>query len=491
MSENVKTSSISESKSKGWSFGLIKKSKKVLYSAISLGVGMLLWFLPAPEAVDPKGWHLLAIFVATIVGVVLKPFPMGAIALFSLAISIVTGTLTFTEAFSGFGNNVVWLIVFAFFIARGFIATGLGNRIAYFFMSFLGKSSLGLSYGMVATDLLLAPTIPSVTARSGGVIYPILRSVSKAFGSDVSDGTQNKIGAFLIKVAFQTSAVTSAMFLTSMAANPLISQLAGDAGVTLSWGKWALAGIVPGLVSLIVIPFLIYKMHPPEIKKTPDAKDYSKKKLAEMGKMTRNEWVMIGTFGLLLVLWIFGSSFGISATTAALVGLSLLLITDVLKWKEVLEERSAWDTLFWFSVLVTLASFLNKFGITTWFSSLVVTHVGGFSPFVAFGILALFYFYSHYFFASNLAHVGAMYAPFLLVSIALGMPGEFAALVLAFFSSLFGGLTHYGSGPAPLLYGSGYVPISTWWKVGGIASIVNVTIWLVVGGLWWKVIGLW
>lgn len=489
MSENAKTTPLEQIR--GWSLGFLQKSKRLCYFMACLLVGGAIWFSPIPEGVDPKGWHLFAIFVATILGVVLKPIPMGAVALLSLGVTIVSKTLTFSQAFSGFSNHVVWLIVFAFFIARGFIATGLGNRIAYFFMSFFGKSSLGLSYGMVATDLLLAPTIPSVTARSGGVIYPILTSLSKAFGSQAHDGTGQRIGAFLVKVAFQTSAITSAMFLTSMAANPLISQLAGDAGVQITWGKWALAAAVPGLVSLILVPFLIYKMHPPEIKATPDAKEFAQKKLKEMGKISRKEWTMIFTFGLLLFLWIFGGSFGISATTAALVGLSLLVLSDVLKWKDVLEEKAAWDTLFWFAVLVTLASFLNKFGIMTWFSNLMVHQVKGFTPMIAFLFLSIFYFYSHYFFASNLAHVGAMYAPFLIVAIALGMPGELAALVLAFFSSLFGGLTHYGSGPAPLLYGSGYVSIGTWWKVGGIISLINITIWLVVGSLWWKVLGIW
>jgi len=79
----------------------------------------------------------------------------------------------------------------------------------------------------------------------------------------------------------------------------------------------------------------------------------------------------------------------------------------------------------------------------------------------------------------------------LIVSIALGTPPELAALTLAFFSSLFGGLTHYGSGPAPIFFGAGYVSVGEWWKMGAIASVLNIAIWAVAGGLWWKVIGLW
>jgi DASS family divalent anion:Na+ symporter len=144
---------------------------------------VLVWFVPAPEGVDPKAIHLMAIFIATIVGIILKPLPMGAVAAIGICATAATGTLTINQALTGFGNRVIWLIVLAFFISRGFIKTGLGARIAYLFMAALGKNSLGLSYGLIATDLVLAPAIPSNTARSGGVIFPILRSVAEAYSS--------------------------------------------------------------------------------------------------------------------------------------------------------------------------------------------------------------------------------------------------------------------------------------------------------------------
>ena len=66
-----------------------------------------------------------------------------------------------------------------------------------------------------------------------------------------------------------------------------------------------------------------------------------------------------------------------------------------------------------------------------------------------------------------------------------------AALVFAFFSNLFAGLTHYGTGPAPVFFGAGYVEMGAWWRLGGLLSLVNIVIWLGVGGLWWKLLGLW
>ena len=155
-------------------------------------IGLVVWFIPPPEGVGIQAWHLLAIFSATIVGIVIKPLPMGAVAMLGIIATALTGTLTITEALSGFGNRVIWLLVTAFFISRGFIKTGLGARIAYHIIRFLGKSSLGLAYGLAASDLVLSPAIPSNTARAGGVIFPLVRSIALAYSSEPETGTARR-----------------------------------------------------------------------------------------------------------------------------------------------------------------------------------------------------------------------------------------------------------------------------------------------------------
>ena len=281
------------------------------------------------------------------------------------------------------------------------------------------------------------------------------------------------------------------MFLTAMAANPMAAKLAADMGITISWGDWAVAAFVPGVISLLFMPYLIYKLHKPEITETPKASQMAKDKLAEMGRIKINELITLGAFFLLLGLWIFGSNISIDATTTALLGLGVLLIAGVLTWKDVLNEKGAWDTLVWFSALVMMASFLNTLGFIPWFSESIGASVQGIDWLPAFLILSLVYFYSHYLFASNTAHVGAMYAAFLAVAIAVGTPALLAALVLAFFSNLFSSMTHYGTGPAPVLFGAGYVDLPTWWRIGFIVSLANIVIWLGLGGVWWKILGLW
>jgi DASS family divalent anion:Na+ symporter len=439
-----------------------------------------------------KGLHLFAIFVTTILGIILAPLPMGAVAMIGIGITAISGTLSIADSLSGFGDVVIWLIVLAFMISRGFIKTGLGARIAYNFMALLGRNTLGLSYGLAATDLVLAPAIPSNAARAGGIIMPIMASLSRAYGSNPGDGTERRIGSFLTLTAYQADIITSAMFLTAMAANPLAQKLAGDLKVNITWTGWAVAAIVPGLISLLFIPWVIYKLYPPEIKETPGAVEIAKAKLAEFGPMKIQEWMMLGVFILLLVLWIFAKQLGgLNATTAALVGLGFLLTLGVLTWEDVKRETAAWDTLVWFAALVMMAGFLNKLGMIPWFSKSIGDMMLGHGWIFAFLVLSLVYFYSHYFFASNTAHVASMYGAFLGVAIALGAPPVLAALVLAYFSNLFASMTHYGCGPAPVLFGTGYVPVGAWWRMGLLISVINIVIWVGIGGAWWKVLGLW
>jgi DASS family divalent anion:Na+ symporter len=467
--------------------------------AITLVVGLVIWFIPVPEGVKPNAWHLLAIFVATIVGIILKAAPMGTMAMLGITLCAATQVLApgkpidaIKNALSGFGNSTIWLIGLAFFIARGFIKTGLGNRLAYNFIKLFGKSTLGLAYGLNTADLILAPAIPSNTARAGGVIFPIMKSIAVNMGSEPEKPeTHRKIGAFLTLSSYNANMITSVMFLTATASNPMAQKFARDLGVNISWGSWAMAAALPGLVCFLLVPLFLYKFYPPELKETKEAPAMAAEKLKEMGKISIQEWLMVATFIILLVLWIFGNLMSIDATTGALIGLCILLLCGVLTWEDVKSEKGAWDTIVWFSALVMMGSYLNSLGLIGWFGNLVGSEMKNFSWQLAFPIIILVYSYCHYMFASATAQVAAMYSVFLAVGIAVGVPGPMLAIFLGACPTLMGSLTHYGHGPAPIFFGSTYVDMKDWWKQGFFMSVLFLLVWFIVGGIWWKVIGLW
>lgn len=454
-------------------------------------IGFLIWFCPVPEGLNLQTWHLFSLFVATILAIIVSPLPIGAVAIIALALCAMTKTLTIDQALGSFSSKIVWLILVAFLIARGFIKTGLGSRVAYFFISWLGSSTLGLSYGLIVTEALLAPFTPSNTARGAGIIYPVIMALTKEYDSNPGDNSRKRIGAYLLKMCYQTNVITSAMFLTATAANPLIASIAMKCGIVVTWTTWALAGIVPGIVNLIVLPLAMFVIMPPEIRYTPKAPQLAREKLKEQGSLSFGEIMMLITFSILLTLWIAGPHIGVSATAAALTGLAILLISGVLNLEDVLKEKNAWNTFLWLATLLMMASNLTELGMMDWFGGKVSGMVASLNWITTLVVIALFYFYTHYFFASITAHVTAFYSALLLVAVGAGAPLEMMGMFMAFLSSLCAGITHYGTGTAPVYYGAGYLTIVEWWRAGGIMSIVNIVIWGGVGAIWWKIIGLW
>ncbi|PTI13915.1 anion permease [Staphylococcus warneri] len=456
-------------------------------------VGLLIWALTPfkPDALDTQAWYMFAIFVATIIACITQPMPIGAVSIIGFTLTVLVGVVDIKTAVQGFGNNSIWLIAMAFFISRGFVKTGLGRRIALQFVKLFGKKTLGLAYSLVGVDLILAPATPSNTARAGGIMFPIIKSLSESFGSSPKDGTERKMGAFLIFTEFQGNLITAAMFLTAMAGNPLAQNLAEKtAHVHITWMNWFLAALVPGLVSLIVVPFIIYKMYPPTVKETPNAKQWAENELANMGPISIAEKFMTGIFIVALALWVTGSLIHVDATLTAFIALALLLLTGVLTWKDILNETGAWNTLVWFSVLVLMADQLNQLGFIPWLSQLIAHSLHGLSWPIVIVLLILFFFYSHYLFASATAHVSAMYAALLGVAVAAGAPPLFSALILGFFGNLLASTTHYSSGPAPILYGSGYITQKRWWTMNIVLGFVYFIIWIGLGSLWMKLIGI-
>lgn len=480
---------------------------KPIQAAIAILVGLIIWFvIPVPTGVAPEAWHMLALFIATIIAIIGKVLPIGAIAIIAVMLVALTGVTNdspkdaIADALSSYSSPLIWLIGIAVMISRGLIKTGLGRRIAYYFISIFGKKTIGVAYSLSAAELMIAPITPSNTARGGGIIHPIMRSIAQSFHSTPEEGTQNKIGRYLAMVNYHANPITSGMFITATAPNPLVVDLVNKATgseIQLSWTTWAVAMFVPGMLCLLLMPLVIYLIYPPDAKVTPDAKQFATDNLSEMGRVSTQEKIMLGVFALMLILWanipalIFGEQLSVDATTTAFIGLTALILTGVLTWDDVLKEKSAWDTIVWFGALIMMASYLNKLGLVGWFSSNIESMIDviGVGWIGAVVILTLVYLYIHYFFASTTAHITALFAAFYAVGLSLGAPPMLYALILAAAGNIMMTLTHYATGTAPVIFNSGYVTLGEWWIIGAIMSVVNLVVWIGAGLIWWKLLG--
>ncbi len=374
------------------------KHQNILKLLLLFMSGSILWFYPISAELSDQSWHLFVIFICTMVGIVLNPLPVSAIALLGASACLALGVLTTKQVLSGFSESTVWLLIFAFFIARGIIKTGLGKRMAYHLIAKIGKTSLGLSYGLVLAEFILAPIIPSVTARGGGVISPIAQSLVTAYGDHLTPSQQKQNMGFVSQVCFQANVITSAMFLTAMAANPLIQSLARKEGIEISWGSWALGAIVPGIISLIIMPLVIYYMHPPALKHSPEAPKHALATLKAMGSLSLHELIMMIVFVALIVGWILDKKIGLDATAVALLEVVALLVTGVLNWDDAVNEKAAWDSFIWFAVMVMLSGYLAEFGVIKWVGLKVGASLSHHPAVLAVPILVAVYFYLHYLF---------------------------------------------------------------------------------------------
>jgi DASS family divalent anion:Na+ symporter len=470
--------------------GMGSRSRLLRWGIVLLvAVGILL--IPVPAGITSKSWRLLAIFAATITGSIARPIPGAAIVLLGVTALPLFRVLSVNEALAGYADPVVWLVLAAFFISRGMIKTGLGRRIAFLFIKAIGKHSLGLAYALGSTETVLATVIPSTGARSGGIIFPIAKSLAEAYESRPGP-TAGRLGAFLMASVYQCNVIVCAMFLTGQASNPIIARFAQEVtGIEITYARWAVGAIVPGILCLVLVPLVIYRVFPPEIKHTPGASELASEELKAMGRPKWSEWLMLLVFLLVSILWMTSKLHGIDYAAVALLGISVLLITGVLDWEDLISEKAAWGVFIWYGGLIRMAEALGQTGITKRFAEASASLTTGWKWWLALASLLLIYFYAHYVFASITAHVTAMFVPFLIVILAAGTPTYLAVLSLAYFSNLAAALTHYGTTPAPIYFGAGYTTQRTWWTLGLITSLITIAVWTVVGFTWWKVLKLW
>jgi divalent anion:Na+ symporter, DASS family len=451
---------------------------------------VIAYLIPPPAPVTPQGWRLTAIFVAVIAGQMLQPISSAAIVLLGLAAMVANGT-PMREALGGYAEPSVWLVLVAMIMARVLIDTGAAHRIALFFIRQFGQRSLGVSYALVMTDVTLAGGVPSITARSGGMVMPVGRAIAELFESYPGESA-HKLGRFLFAAMYQGSAVACAMFLTGQASNILGAGLALKlVNVEVTWSSWFVSAIVPGLVSCILVPWVVYKVVPPAITHTPAASEFARTQLLQMGSLDRREATALGVFASVGLLWLTSGWHGLDVTFVAMLGLGTLLLARVLAWDQVTGERPAWDVFIWYGGLLKMGELLNNTGVTKVFAESVGGLFVGLPWMTVLLLTLLVYFYAHYFFASITAHVLAMFPPFVLLLTAVGVPPLLAVYSLMCLANLTAGLTHYGTTTGPILFSVGYVSFGEWWRAGFAVSVVNLLVWLTVGFAWWRFLGYW
>ncbi|OBT17209.1 2-oxoglutarate translocator [Vibrio sp. UCD-FRSSP16_10] len=472
-----------------------KLSFKAIPLLVIVVITALLYQLDPPSGLQVQAYHLALLFIATIAAIVCNVMATGAIAVISVAAYCVilpvesSGKLAITAELSSFNNALIWLIVIAFMMARAFIKTGLGERIALMLLSRFGQSSLRVAYCLGIADYIIAPATPSNTARFA-ITSPIANSLAKAINPE-----DKKLGEFLISNSSAMNDASAVGFSTAFAGNLALLGIASSLlGINLTFADWATYLLVPSLALLAIVPLVLYYFISPQTKATPQAPIFAKEKLTKIGRMSLQEWKLTFVFLGLVVLWVFGKQLNLHSTGAAFIGLSAMLLLGVLSWDDIKSEKGAWDTLIWFSVLMGMASHLKTLGAVTWLGNLVSdflsSNMTGASPTLFLLVMMAFFLVTAYAFASGTAKVVALGGVVIGAMVSLGVTPIIAVLSVAGIMNIGCNLTTYSHARNPLAMGYGYHTAGKWMLNGLVIAFVGYIIFMSVGLVWWSILGL-
>ncbi|WP_457595788.1 DASS family sodium-coupled anion symporter [Hydrogenimonas sp.] len=460
-----------------------RHTRNLLLWAVTLAIGLLLWFVPPPEGLSLAAWRLFAIFFTTIFAIVTGLVPILTASVLALSVAVLSKVLTTEQAYSGFSQPFILLIVAAFLVSQAVVKSGLGKRIAMHIIARFGRSTLGLAYSLMATDLLIAPAFPSNTARSG-VLFPIVNALAHDSGSKVADGTRKKLGAYLMTNMMVSLSISSALWFTAMAANPLGAQIAAKFGVQIGFGSWLLAAAPAALVAFLLAPWVLMKIYPPEVKRTPEAPQKAKEALEKMGPVHRNEWITGGVFIGMVLLWALSGVLDIDKTAVAFGGLGILMVAGIFTLSDMRLQGEALSTLIWFSVLYTLSAYLDAFGFMGYVGTHIAHAVEGLAWPAVYLSLVLTYVFIHYLFVSQTAQMLALYGIFLEVGVNAGVPPTLMALMLLFATNFNAIITPQGSSANVIFVASEYMTSKELYRNGLLMTLFNTLVFVGLGSIW-------
>ncbi|ORX51054.1 hypothetical protein BCR36DRAFT_326067 [Piromyces finnis] len=397
----------------------------------------------------------------------------------------------FAIALSGFADPINWLVFFAYQIGYCIENTGFGKRVSYIILKHFGTSLQGIGYAIFIIELVLAPFIPSNVARGGCIVLPIIASIIENISQNYH--VSSKVSDFLYLCGNHANLIISSIYLTGSASNPvLVSKVNSVYGLEydLTFMKWLIGSIVPGIVVICITPKVIGKYLKQENMSLEHTQHYSERMLRQMKDMTKDEKSLCFVFIICLILWITAGITGIDATLVTFIGVLSLLTLNVMTWDNILTNKKAWDTFFWLGGMIVMANQLSEVGISALIGDYIATFIEKIQIYPAqVFLLFTFYFITMIFFSSVTGHVIAFAGPFMNAAEKLNIPKGLTVAFLAYYTLLCASLTHYSCGSTVMYYSKSHIKTKRFMTVGFIIGFITIGVYSTIGSFWWRIIG--
>lgn len=336
----------------------------------------ILTMVPTSQELTAGGRAALAVMAWVTVIWLTAGLPLAISGLMIPVLLSLTGaSKKLPEAFSGFTNNVTFLILGCFILAAVMQTTGLDRRIALGIISKVKPTVGSVLKGLIGAHLLTAVLVPATNAR-GAVFLPIVQGLNSLFAKDGEGARARKVFT-MVGIGF-ASLASGVMLLHSHMSNVIVAQTINQAVKedVITWGTWAWMNW-PLLGILVIMYYWVNWVMKSKNIEVPGGIGEIKRQKDELGKMTFTEWIVLICFGVAILLWATEQFHGLKMALVTLGVVMVLFIPGLtnLSWKKV-QSNTIFGTWLLLCGSLSLVTAFEKTGVDKWIAS----HLVGLAP---------------------------------------------------------------------------------------------------------------
>jgi anion transporter len=452
---------------------------------VAIVATILIWNLPLPAGLSPVGLKCLALFSGIFVLYLTEAVPLPISSMAVVPLAVLMGIASPKEALEGFGSSSVYLLISAFILATATVKSGLAQRLTFYILKGVGTSTLGITLGITAANIVLAFLVPSSTARTA-ILLPVCIGLISAF----KVGPRSRLAKGLLLTLTLTNATMGAGILTATLPNPItVEFIAKAGGPAVSYTRWLMIGFPPALVMTFLTWWMCRVMFKPEVAEIPGGKSYVSDSLARLGRLSRDECRALVVFAIVVALWVSGEWTKIDVTIAALAACCLLFLPGVgfLTWDDA-NKGVSWQIVFVAGGGISLGALMMKTGAAKWLAITILnaTGVAGMSTLIVLIVIMMIIQYLHVLFVGTTAMATA------ILPVVIGMAEHLHINPLIFAlpaGMIIGGyplLMFYNTLPNILVYGTGELEVGDFPKVGVILCTIAVLLYALCAATYWQ-----
>ncbi len=345
--------------------------KKFIYEAITIIIAVVIANLPLPRDLTRPGLTVLAILVWAVINWILNIMPDFAVMLFMSAGFVLFNITKFEVAFSAFAGNTFWLLLASLGLSAAVLKSGLLTRVSLYMMKILPVNFFGQSLAMFLTSLIIGPLIPSVVSKTT-ILAPMTISIAEKLGYEKK--SKGMFGLW-ISMYYSFTHLAPLFISSSFLSYVILSFLPEETQTQFTYLKWLSSMLVVGLV-LYVLGFIVINfLYKPAAKTTLTHKDIDEM-LADLGKMSKHEKIVVAVMIACLIFWMLERILGVNAAITAILALSVLLFLNVLNGSDIITKIN-WTFLIFAGGAISLGSVFTEVGLGDWISEMITPLMSG------------------------------------------------------------------------------------------------------------------